>query len=355
MIVVGIDLRVDKTQVCFFDKASTQPKLAATLSGYGTFSEGKITEIFYELKQKTSATEAVIAVSAGFSIIQRRAVKSLCERAGIKVLRIIQKSSAAALAYEFGRSQEKKQKEINIALCTVEKNKFEIAFVSTGDGVAEVQAIEWEESFDNIDILRFKEVFTNIAAERERQMISSANAEGKIAAKIKFLPEQIDSVLINGNPEYFPLMELLVKDFFGKAPEVCSDPDEYAAIGASIQSAILKGHVKGVLLLDIIPDSLSVEICDNAAELFIMRNTTFPVKKSKVYSVFMSKSGSIDINIFCGNHKIVTRNELIGKFKIPNIPHGGSEIEIEMSIDTNGIILVNAECLANKSKNTITI
>jgi molecular chaperone DnaK (HSP70) len=346
MSIVGIDLGVNKTLVGFFDKTCIKPIVIANTNGYGTFSENSISEIFLELKKMIGATEAIIAVPGCFNISQRRIIKNIGEKTGIEIKRFLHKSSAVALAYEFGRNQEQRNEEEHLVLCTIEKGIYEIAIAEMGEGVVEIKAIDWENGFVDVDNNRIKELCKSICARQE----PGADRQSK-RDKI-FSP---DTIIISGDLSYFNSLQSAVNNFFNKEPESIQSTDGLAVIGASIQGAINRGDVKDIYLFDITSQSLGVEMSGDSMKVIIPRNATIPTRKSRVFPVDMHKSATVDINVYEGEKKIAVLNHLIGKFCLPRKSQEKAEIEVTMDIDANGIIHVKAEDLKDGTKSTLRI
>jgi len=340
MAIIGINLGSKETQATFFDGTCTKPIVIAKINGYGTFSEDNVLETFLELKKKTGNTEAVVAVHGCFNIIQRQLIRDIGKKAGFVIHRMIHKSSSIGLAYEFYRTQEERRKDKELFLCNIEGDYFEAAIVSVGDGVVEIQAIDWENDFNDTDTECIEELFDRIISERERQLIENAVARGETTTDIKFTSEQIDAVIISGDSSH---LQQVVKEYFKKEPEINRNEEEFVVIGAGIQSAILNGHIKDVLLLNITSKSIGIEVLNDNMEIIISRNTTIPTRKSKVFPVDMHKSNMMNINVFEGENKIASQNQLIGKLNISSISQGKSEIEVVMDIDANSIINVTAK------------
>jgi molecular chaperone DnaK (HSP70) len=341
MAIVGIDLGVEKTRVGFFDKTCINPMIIANSNGYGTFSENSIAETFLELKKKIGTTEAVIVVSRCFNISQCRLIKNIGEKTGIEIKRILHKSSAVALAYEFGRSQNQRREEEHLAVCTIEKGIFEIAIAEMGEGIAEIRAIDWENGFVEVDNNRFRELFKRICKEQYPRSVADA-ADGQSTTGKIFSP---DAIIISGDPSYFTALQPAVTHFFKKEPESIQSSEELTVIGASIQGAILCGDVKDIYLLDITSQSLGVELFGDTVEVIIPRNTTIPTRHSRIFPVDMHKRATVNINVYEGEKKIAVLNHLIGNLSIPRISQGETEIEVTIDIDANGSINMQAKDL----------
>ena len=349
--------------------------------------------------------EVVITVPAYFNDAQRQATKEAGEIAGLKVSRIINEPTAAALAYGLDKAGEDKK----IAVYDLGGGTFDISILEIGDGVFEVLStngdthlggddfdqviIDWlaeefkkEESIDlrkdPMALQRLKE-----AAEKAKIELSSstqteinlpyvtATASGpkhlvrnltraqfeKLADSlikrsmtpvVKALKDadlstsDIDEVLLVGGSTRMPRIQEEVEKFFGKKPSKGVNPDEVVAIGAAIQGGVLTGDVKDVLLLDVTPLSLGIETMGNVMTQLIESNTTIPTKKSQVFSTAAQNQPSVEIHVLQGERAMAADNKTIGRFHldgIPPAPRGVPQIEVTFDIDANGIINVSAK------------
>ncbi len=350
-------------------------------------------------------TEAVVTVPAYFNDAQRQATKEAGEIAGLKVSRIINEPTAAALAYGLDKAGEDKK----IAVYDLGGGTFDISILEIGDGVFEVLStngdthlggddfdqviIDWlaeefnkEESIDlrkdPMALQRLKE-----AAEKAKIELSSstqteinlpyvtATASGpkhlvrtltraqfekladslikrSMAPVAKALKDadlstsDIDEVLLVGGSTRMPRIQEEVEKFFGKKPSKGVNPDEVVAIGAAIQGGVLTGDVKDVLLLDVTPLSLGIETMGNVMTTLIESNTTIPTKKSQVFSTAAENQPSVEIHVMQGERAMAADNKTIGRFHldgIPPAPRGVPQIEVTFDIDANGIIHVMAK------------
>ena len=350
-------------------------------------------------------TEAVITVPAYFNDSQRHATKEAGEIAGLKVLRIINEPTAAALAYGL----DKKNKDVTIAVYDLGGGTFDISILELGDGVFEVKStngdthlggddfdqviIDWlAETFkaqENIDLRKDPMALQRLkeAAEKAKVELSSA-AETEVnlpyvtavdgvpkhlvvklsKAKFEQLSDElvqrtlkpcadalkdagldksdIDEIILVGGSTRIPKIQEAVEAFFGKKPNKSVNPDEVVAVGAAIQGGVLSGDVKDVLLLDVTPLSMGIEVMGGMYDVVIESNSTIPTKKSKVYSTAADSQPSVEIHILQGERPMARDNRAIGRFildGIPPAPRGVPQIEVSFDIDANGILSVSAK------------
>jgi len=349
-------------------------------------------------------SEAVITVPAYFNDAQRQATKEAGEIAGLKVRRIINEPTAAALAYGLDKSSDDKK----IVVFDFGGGTHDVSILELGDGVFEVLAtdgdthlggddvdekiINWlAEEFkadenmdlreDPMSLQRLKE-----AAEKAKIELSSttsseinlpyitATASGpkhlvRTLSRAKFEQliddlvkrtikpcqtalknadltiSDIDEIVLVGGSTRIPAVQEAVEKFFGKSPSKGVNPDEVVALGAAIQGGVLSGDVKDVLLLDVTPLSLGIETMGNVFTKLIDANTTIPTKKSQVFSTAVDNQPSVEIHVLQGERAMAADNNTIGRFHLDGLPpaqRGVPQVEVTFDIDANGIIKVSA-------------
>ena len=362
-------------------------------------------------------TEAVITVPAYFSDSQRQATKEAGEIAGLKVKRIINEPTAAALAYGL----DKKNRDIKVAVFDLGGGTFDISILELGEGVFEVKSTNGDthlggDDFDHEIINWLAEEFKNEfnldlrkdpmalqrlkeAAEKAKVELSSSTqteinlpyimpVDGvpkhlvRTLTRAKFeqlcdkliqqtiepckkalsdagmTASQVDEVILVGGSTRIPAIQALVEKFFGRAPSKGVNPDEVVAVGAAIQGGVLTGEVKDVLLLDVTPLSLGIETFGSVFTKLIESNTTIPTKKSETFSTAADSQTSVEIHVLQGERPMANQNRTIGKFHldgIPPAPRGIPQIEVTFDIDANGILNVSAKDKATGKTQNIRI
>jgi len=353
----------------------------------------------------SEVSRAVITVPAYFNDAQRQATKEAGEIAGLKVERIVNEPTAAALAYGL----DKRDKDMTIAVYDLGGGTFDISVLELGDGVFEVKStngdthlggddfdqviINWlaEEflSDENIDLRKDPMALQRLkeAAEKAKIELSSSTeteinlpyimpvdgvpkhlvrkltrskfeqlADDLIRRSLEpckaalkdadMSPSEIDEVILVGGSTRIPRIQEEVEKFFGKKPSKGVNPDEVVAIGAAIQGGVLTGEVKDVLLLDVTPLSLGIETLGGVTTKLIEANTTIPTKKSEVFSTAADNQPTVDIHVLQGERSMAADNKTIGRFQltdIPPAPRGVPKIEVTFDIDANGILNVSAK------------
>jgi molecular chaperone DnaK len=360
--------------------------------------------------------KAVITVPAYFNDSQRKATKDAGVIAGLKVERIINEPTAAALAYGM-----EKKKDQTIAVYDFGGGTFDISILEVGEGVVEVKSTNGDTHLggDDIDqrvqdwlVSEFKkESGINLskdkmalqrlkeAAEKAKMELSTtmeteinlpfvtADSSGPkhllmklTRSKLEQLmddliqrtvepckqalsdanlkPSDINEVILVGGSTRIPKVQKLVKDLFGREPHKGVNPDEVVAAGAAIQGAVLTGDVKDVLLLDVTPLTLGIETLGGVFTKMIPRNTTIPTKKAEIFSTAADNQPSVEIHVLQGEREMAAANRTLGRFHldgIPPAPRGIPKIEVTFDIDANGILHVNAKDMGTGKQQAITI
>ncbi|MFA7628382.1 MAG: molecular chaperone DnaK [Candidatus Dojkabacteria bacterium] len=360
--------------------------------------------------------EAVITVPAYFDDSQRQATKDAGKIAGLKVKRIVNEPTAAALAYGVDRGKDEK-----VAIFDLGGGTFDISILEIGDGVFEVLSTNGDthlggDDFDQViidylaDEFKAKENFDlredRTALQRLREAAEKAKIELSTTeeteinvpyitatdkgpkhlkekltrAKLEQLTsdlieqtvkpcekalkdadlkkEDVDQVLLVGGMTRMPAIIKKVEEIFGKEPNKGVNPDEIVGVGAAIQAGVLAGDVKDITLLDVTPLSLGLETLGGVMTKLIDRNTTIPVEKKQIFSTAADNQPAVEIHVLQGEREMAQDNKTLGRFildGIPPAPRGVPQIEVTFSIDANGILNVKAVDLATKKEQKITI
>jgi molecular chaperone DnaK len=368
-----------------------------------------------EVRLGETITQAVITVPAYFNDTQRQATKDAGKIAGLEVLRIINEPTAASLAYGLDKKKDEK-----IAVYDLGGGTFDISVLEIGDGVFEVKATngdthlggdDWDNAIidwilaefqkdQGLDLRKQADALQRIKEEAEKAKIAlsssqqyeinlpfiTADASGPkhIALKLSrakmeqlcdtlfertitptkaclrdagISAETIDELVLVGGMTRMPRVVETARGLVSKPPHQGVNPDEVVAIGAGIQGGVLKGEVKGVLLLDVTPLSLGIETLGGVFTKLIDRNTTIPSRKSEIFSTASDNQPGVEIHVLQGERQFSRDNKSLGKFQLADIPpaaRGVPQIEVTFDIDANGILNVSAKDLGSgKSQNIV--
>ena len=358
-------------------------------------------------------TSAVITVPAYFNDAQRQATKNAGKIAGLKVERIINEPTAAALAYGLDKQDESQ----TILVYDLGGGTFDVSILELGDGVFEVKSTSGNnklggDDFDqriidyivkdikdehDVDLSDNKMALQRIKEEAEKAKKTLSNVTSteislpfitadlnyettltrakfeslisdlvdstlepvhKALKDAKLKASDIDKVILVGGSTRIPCVQELVKKELGKEPSKEVNPDEVVAMGAAIQGGVLTGDVNDIVLLDVTPLSLGIETLGGVCTVLIPRNTTIPTSKSQVFSTAADNQPAVDIHILQGERQMAADNKTLGNFQLTNIPpapRGVPQIEVTFDIDANGIVNVKAKDLGTQKEQSITI
>ena len=399
----------EKYSVDVDGKTYTPQEISAKILQYlKNYAEGYLGE---------TVNKAVITVPAYFTDAQRQATKDAGRIAGLEVERIINEPTAAALAYGADKTEQDK----TIMVFDLGGGTFDVSILELGGGVFEVVATSGDnhlggDDFDNaianyiveefkkangIDLSQDKMAMQRIKEESEKAKkelsttqqthismpFISANESGPLhidmdLTRAKFdeltkdlvqrtlkpvqdalkdaelTKNDIDEIILVGGSTRIPAVQELIKNELGKEPNKSVNPDECVAMGAAIQGGVLAGDVEDLVLLDVTPLSLGLEVMGGLYDVVIERNTTIPTTKTKVYSTAVDNQPSVDIHVLQGERKMAADNKTLGRFQltdIPPAPRGVPQIEVSFNIDANGIVNITAKDKGTGKEQSITI
>lgn len=399
----------EKYSVDVDGKTYTPQEISAKILQYlKSYAEGYLGE---------TVNKAVITVPAYFTDAQRQATKDAGRIAGLEVERIINEPTAAALAYGADKTDQDK----TIMVFDLGGGTFDVSILELGGGVFEVVATSGDnhlggDDFDNaianyiveefkkvngIDLSQDKMAMQRIKEESEKAKkelsttqqthismpFISANESGPLhidmdLTRAKFdeltkdlvqrtlkpvqdalkdaglTKNDIDEIILVGGSTRIPAVQELIKNELGKEPNKSVNPDECVAMGAAIQGGVLAGDVEDLVLLDVTPLSLGLEVMGGLYDVVIERNTTIPTTKTKVYSTAVDNQPSVDIHVLQGERKMAADNKTLGRFQltdIPPAPRGVPQIEVSFNIDANGIVNITAKDKGTGKEQSITI
>ena len=416
------EVKKDKELLPYKIEKSDDGGVKVKMSGKGYRPEEISAMILQKIKHDAEARlggkveGAIITVPAYFNDAQRKATKDAGEIAGLKVLRIINEPTAAALAYGFNKKKDEK-----IAVYDFGGGTFDVSVLEVGDDVIEVKSTGGDTHLggDNIDqiimgwaLSEFKkqsgiDVSKDIlalqrikeASEKAKHELSgtfeteinipfiTSGASGpehflikltrtkleeltadiikksiditrKVVEDSGLKLSEINEVILVGGQTRMPAMQKAVKDLFGKEPNRSVNPDEVVAIGAAVQGGIMKGEVKDVLLLDVTPLSLGIETMGGVCTKIINKNTTIPTSRSQIFSTASDNQTSVDIHILQGEREMANDNKTLGRFILDGIPpasRGTPQVEVTFDIDVNGILNVKAKDKTTNKEQSVRI